>query len=169
MKQLLRTNLAIPWMPKDSEGRLYITDELPPQEICGTAFGFAFLGDRLLVTHLKKRGWDIPGGRIEPGETPGQAAVRETWEETFAQVEIVDLIGIQELELFGPRPENHRWAYPMNTQVFFRCRILELAPFEDNAESLERGLFSPEQVRELPTMSNHDLLYEEALRRVIAS
>ena len=102
-----------------------------------------FEGDRLLVTRLKTRDWDIPGGHIEPGETPEQAAIREVWEETYARVEIVDLVGIQELEILGPRPENHRWAYPLNVQVFYRCRILELAPFEANAESLERGLFSP--------------------------
>ena len=25
--------------------------------------------------------WDIPGGTVEPGETPAEAAVRECWEE----------------------------------------------------------------------------------------
>jgi 8-oxo-dGTP diphosphatase len=165
MKQLLRTNQDIPWMVKPSIGRLYITDELPPREVWGTAFGFAFEGDRMLVTHLKRRGWDIPGGHIEVGETPEQATVREVWEETFAEVEIVDLIGIQELEILGPRPENHRYAYPVNTQIFFFCRVTRLAPFQENDESLERGFFSPDQMRELPMLINHDLLYEEALRR----
>jgi 8-oxo-dGTP diphosphatase len=167
MKQLLRVNHDIPWMPPSSEGRLYITDELPPLEICGTAFGFAFEGDRLLVTRLIRRGWDIPGGHIEPGEMPAQTAIREVWEETYVRVEIIDLIGIQELEIRGPRPENHRRAYPVNVQVFFRCRILEQAPFHLNLESLKRGLFTPAQVRAMPTMVNHDLLYEEALSRTI--
>ena len=27
-------------------------------------------------------GWEIPAGRVDPGETPGEAAVRETLEET---------------------------------------------------------------------------------------
>jgi 8-oxo-dGTP diphosphatase len=165
MKKLVQVNRAIPWMPNPSEGRLYITDELPQPEWWGTAFGFAFEGERLLSPRLIRRGWDIPGGRIEPSETPAEAAVREVWEETFARVEIVSLVGIQELEILGPRPENHRWPYPVNTQIFFLCRIITLEPFQVNAESLERGFLPPEQARTIPTMVNHALLFEEALKR----
>lgn len=167
MKQLIRVDRDIPWLPKPGEGRLYITDELPRADICGTAFGFAFDGDRLLMTRLKNRDWDIPGGGIEPGETPEQAAVREVMEETCARVEIVDLVGIQELELFGPKPEHSRWAYPLNVQVFYRVKLLELLPFKDNFESLERGFIAPEAARKIPTMVNHAGLYEEALRRAL--
>ncbi len=132
----------------------------------GTAFGFVFEGDKILLTRLRDRDWDIPGGVIDPGETPAQAAVREVGEETYAKVEIVELIGIQEIELFGPKPEGYRWTYPLNTQVYFLCRLIELAPFAENAESFERGFVSPEEARQLPTMRNHDGIYEEALRRV---
>ncbi|HEX9017925.1 MAG TPA: NUDIX domain-containing protein [Anaerolineaceae bacterium] len=167
MKQLIRVDRDIPWLPAPGEGRLYITDQLPPDDVCQTAFGFGFDGSRVLLTHLKKRDWDIPGGAIDPGETPGEAAVREVWEETSARVEIVDLIGIQELELLGPKPEKYHWGYPLSVQVYFRVKILELLPFEENFESLERGFFAPEDARKLPTMINHGGIYEEALRRAL--
>ena len=166
MKKLVKVDRSIPWMPAPSEGRLYITDEMPDCNVCGSAFGFAFDGDRILLTRLQSRGWDIPGGRIEAGETPEQAAIREVWEEACARVKIVDLLGIQELEILGPRPENHRWSYPLSVQVYFLCEVEELLPFVTNTETGQRGFFAPEEARSVPTMFNHAAIYEEALRRI---
>lgn len=169
MKKLIKVDGDIPWVPKPGEGRLYITDELPPREVCGTAFGFVFQDEQILLIRLRYRDWDIPGGIIDPGETPEEAAVREVWEEARARVEVIEMLGTQEIELFGPKPERYRWAYPLNVQIYYLCRLLELAPFEENPESFERRFFPPEEARQVPTMVNHDGIYEEALRRVSAS
>lgn len=164
MKKLLRTVTGIPWMPSNSEGRLYHTDTLPPVELCRTAFAFAFIGQKMLFTRLVKRGWDIPGGHIEPGESPAQAAVRETLEEARVLVEPVELIGVQELEVFGTLPRDG-WTNPLSIQVFYLCRVVEMLPFLPTDEAVERGFFALEEVRPFPTLVNHDLLYEIALQR----
>jgi 8-oxo-dGTP diphosphatase len=167
MKQLIKVNRELAWLPGPSEGRIYITDELPPLEVCRTAFGFAFSGDKVLLTRLKNRDWDVPGGHIDQGETPQIAAVREVFEETSVQVEVIELVGIQELELFGPQPEKFRWSYPISVQVYFLCRIIKFLPFKKSKESSERGLFTPAHALEIPTMVNHAEIYEEALRRAL--
>ena len=43
----------------------------------------------LLVKHKKMGMWVQPGGHIEPNETPEEAAVRETYEETGLNVELL--------------------------------------------------------------------------------
>lgn len=49
---------------------------------------------RVLVIHEAYgfRRFGLPGGRLEPGETPGQAAVRETREETGLDVVLGKLV-----------------------------------------------------------------------------
>ena len=51
-------------------------------------------GHMLLVKeNYDRRRWSLPGGLIEPGESPEEAALRETMEETGVTVTIDHLIG----------------------------------------------------------------------------
>ncbi|NMD72137.1 nucleoside triphosphatase YtkD [Bacillus sp. DNRA2] len=43
--------------------------------------------DKWLLTSHSVRGWEFPGGKIEVGETPEQAALREVFEETGGVLE----------------------------------------------------------------------------------
>lgn len=43
----------------------------------------------LLVRHAASGVWQFPGGHLEPGEDPGEAALREVKEETGAEAQIV--------------------------------------------------------------------------------
>ena len=166
MKTLVRLNDNIPWLSKPNQGRLYITDELPSKELWSAAFGFVFNKDKVLLIRLKKRGWDIPGGKIDAGETPAQTVIREIQEEASARVHVRELVGIHELEFLGTKNDEYRWPYPVNAHIFFLCRLETLEPFHKNSESSERGFFSPQEALLIPTMANYEELYEEALRRV---
>ena len=50
-------------------------------------------GDILLI-NSPRRGWEYPGGMVEPGETFQEALIREIREEAGVEVEITSFIGL---------------------------------------------------------------------------
>ena len=55
---------------------------------------------RVLVVHQNyaKHRWSLPGGAVEPGETPEQACAREVLEETGVEVDVGPLVATFDLE-----------------------------------------------------------------------
>jgi 8-oxo-dGTP pyrophosphatase MutT (NUDIX family) len=61
--------------------------------------GVLLLEDRVVLLRNERGEWELPGGRMEPGETHRQALVREFGEELSVEVEPVDLIDSYEFEV----------------------------------------------------------------------
>jgi phosphatase NudJ len=54
-------------------------------------------GDRFLLVHEREHGqsWYLPAGRVEPGETISDAAVRETLEESGVRVRLDGVLRVE--------------------------------------------------------------------------
>lgn len=65
----------------------------------------------LLVLNRFRQQWELPGGRIDPGETPLQAALRELWEESGLRLPTLALAGYARFRLTGPPREEYAAIY----------------------------------------------------------
>ena len=76
------------WAPWDVDATFIACDALPPGSE-GRLFAVlvhCFFGDNIVLADIEGRGPTVPSGRIEPGETVDEAAVREVYEETGARL-----------------------------------------------------------------------------------
>ncbi len=51
-----------------------------------------FSSDKFLMVRHPHRGWEFPGGTVEPGETPEEAAKRECMEEAGIKIKITETL-----------------------------------------------------------------------------
>lgn len=163
--KIIREDKNVDGLPLPNRTRLIITDELPKIEEVTCSFVLAFENDKLLLTNLNERGWDIPGGHIESGETQEEAAIRELYEEAGVRVGKLNYLGYEEISLFGSKPQEYKYPFPNSYMVFYCARITSLDSYDANVESAGRGLFSLEKARKINWVNENLGLYEEALKR----
>jgi len=102
----------------------------------------------LLCLHHDKRIWVAPGGLIEPGEQPADAAVRETWEETGLIVELTGLLGVYGgPDLLINYPNGDKAAY---IGTIFRGRAVGGSLRADGEETLDVRYFTREELARAP-------------------
>jgi 8-oxo-dGTP pyrophosphatase MutT (NUDIX family) len=102
----------------------------------------------LLCLHRDKNIWVAPGGLIEPGEQPADAAVRETWEETGLFVEIDGILGVYGGgDLVIDYPNGDRAAY---VGTIFRGRVVGGNLRPDGDETLDVRYFTEEELPGVP-------------------
>lgn len=113
----------------------------PPKHIVSAAT--IVLNDKKEILLIKGpvRGWEMPGGQVEEGESLKEAAVRETKEETGIEVEIIKFCGIFQ-----------------NVKKSI-CNTLFLAKpiggkFTTSSESLEVGFFPLDEALKMVTVGN---------------
>ena len=95
-------------------------------------------GRLLLVQHVEGR-WQLPGGAVDPGEHPREAAARECFEEARIEVRVGDVLGV-----FGG--EAYRVTYANGDElgfvpILFAGEIVSGEPEPDEEETQAIGWF----------------------------
>ncbi|NUS06010.1 MAG: NUDIX hydrolase [Nonomuraea sp.] len=116
---------TVPWIPVEHRLDMILSSALPPAD--RTTSAFAFVSDdtgRTLLTCVDVRGWDVPGGHVEPGESATEAAARELQEETGLLLEpsALSVFAWQRVELLGPAPAGYRYG-SLSYMAMFRARL----------------------------------------------
>jgi 8-oxo-dGTP pyrophosphatase MutT (NUDIX family) len=119
---------------------------------------FDAAGRILLQEKTFEPGWFLPGGAIEPGETPEEALVREVAEETGLIVRPTRIL----LMIGGPE---YRYTYPTSgDQVeiigpIYRCEVVGEADGQIDEETKRLEWFTREDMPELTMPYPVDALF----------
>jgi 8-oxo-dGTP pyrophosphatase MutT (NUDIX family) len=127
----------------------------PQRHFVATGY-VVYRGRTLLLHHKKLKMWLPPGGHIDEGELPEDAALREIREETGLDVELVSPIRLPQPAAPGVRylrMPNHVQLedipnHPQHIDLIYFCRArsdrVVISPDESNA----MRWFSPEELGE---------------------
>lgn len=157
----------IGFLPKPNEFRIVLGGFVPPRELTTSVGVFAFEGDSLLLANLSARGWDLPAGHIETGESMEEALHREVWEEAASTIVDLEVLGYTHIRLLGSKPDNYRYPYPDCYMVVYTATVERMEPFAPTDESAGCRLFSPAEAAGIPAMDSIRVWYEAAYERMV--
>ncbi|MDQ0861069.1 NUDIX domain-containing protein [Bacillus sp. V2I10] len=104
------------------------------QPLAGSFVIFKCRGKFLLCFSIKRKQWELPGGRRKIGESPKECAIRELFEETGQFVPELDFAGLL-------KKRKKRTGKVKYSPIFFAAAE-DLKPFKVNKETSKIQLWN---------------------------
>ena len=143
----------------------YLTDKMPPRRYVSSARAVVIDGDRVLLVQDPDESHIIPGGRLEPGETPEDAMRREVIEETGWSLAFCTPIGVLHFTHVRPMSEG-QGTQPDFLQVVYAAIPGKYHPELKEADGYEIGseFVSIDQVRQMSLGTGQPTYVETAVK-----
>lgn len=156
----------VAYIPVPNVVDVVVSDSVLVPEVNPTAFVFVFTPEgSLVMANNRRRGLEVAGGHIEPGETAEQGAIREAREETGAAVEGLLPVGFFRSLTQAERPEGYRYPFPVSCQQFFAAIAERIEAYVPNDECLEPVTLTPDEA--MSTLREAEsILFQAALRKL---
>lgn len=143
-------------------------DVLPPEHLCTAVFCLALLHDDQIVLTRTKRGWEMLGGHIEPGETIVDALFRETHEEGGYTPQQYELYGYRKIISKRPMPARDGRYYPHPISYIPHFVAKSNVPLDDvhgdEGEIIESAAFAMRDINTIELDNVTRLLINEGLK-----
>ena len=124
-------------------------------------------GEKILLTRRTDNGrWCLPGGAMDAGESAAETCIREVYEETGLQVEVVRLIGVYSTphRIVEYADGNRRQIIALS----FEARVIGGA-LGLSDETTDVGYFSLTEIEAMDVMEHHIERIQDALANQAAA
>jgi len=165
-RKLLLTEHDVDWIPVTSEVSFYRDDWIPPQELITSVLVYAFSGIRILMVDHVKRGWDVPGGHLLPGEHPTEALQREVMEETSVHLKWYRSFGYYTIDLGEHDPDKCIYPYPKSYVLVYLATVGTMKSFAPNSEIQQRKFMEPAEALATYWLKRYRVVYD-AIRKTL--
>ncbi|MFC3701926.1 NUDIX hydrolase [Reinekea marina] len=153
----------VTWGDTEYKLQWVLPEDIPKDSIVTTAHGYCFKGDELLVVE-NHRGFELPGGHLDPGENYEAAFKREVLEEACVHVGNVVLLGFIRVE---PLLKTTSLNYPSISYMAFCSSVVEkIEDYLPVHECVSRKYIAPMEIR---VVHHHwHEIYEPSLLSAVA-
>ena len=145
----------------------YLSDAMAPEQYISSARSIVVKDNSVLVVSQENgHHYILPGGRLEPGESPLDALHREILEETGWTISDLKHIGFMHLHYLFSKPDGFKYPYPDSIWSIFISEALEyksemIIPDDWVDDSEFRDII---EVKQLPLDKGELLLLDQALK-----